>query len=328
MKNEIERIREMIEKNRYAAIVGHQYPDGDAIGSTLGLGIMLKNKGYAVDCGWPEPFELPEKYSFLPGIENLKKPSKIVFDGLVFAIDCANPDRFEELSKHVLKASNLINIDHHPDNTRFGTINILRPDASATAEIIYTMAEGLDLQITLESALCLYTGIVTDTGRFQFSNTKSRTLRIAADIVSMGVSPSEVYRNVYQNDSLDSIHLAGEVMDNAEYIEEYSLIYATLTQKTLKKWKVSMGETEDLIDSLRTLKGHQIAALFKELKDKRIRVSLRSNSSIDIGSIARKLGGGGHAAAAGYTSDRKTLNEALDELLEEVKKIEWNSCNR
>jgi len=318
-------IKNAIESSNSVLVLGHQYPDGDAIGSILGLGIMLREKRKKVICSWPEPFEVPEKYSFLPGMDLLVKPSNVTSEELVFALDCANPERLEEVSGKVLDAPVLVNIDHHPDNTFFGKINVVSPNLSATAEIIYLLAPEIGLSVSREAAICLYTGIVTDTGRFQFGNTTERTLRIASEMVRMGVEPKYVYENVYQSESLNYIHLTGEVMENSVYIEEQELIYGVLTQKALKKWNVRMGETEDLIDNLRTLKGHRIAVLFKEISDGRIRVSLRSNFSFDIGRIARKLGGGGHKAAAGYTSEKRSVEEALEELLKEIREIGRNN---
>jgi phosphoesterase RecJ-like protein len=137
-------------------------------------------------------------------------------------------------------------------------------------------------------------------------------------MVAMGVEPNEVYQNVYQSDSLEYIKLSGEVVTRAVYDQELGLIYGCVTQADLKDFGVTMNETEDLIDDLRALKGHLVAALFKERQDGKFRVSLRSRVEFDIGEIARKLGGGGHRVAAGYTSTRNTLEEAIEELKGEI----------
>lgn len=315
---EIEKAVSLLEGRGPVLVLGHQFPDGDAIGSVLGLGLMLRAAGRQVAGSWPEPFDMPEKYSFLPGSELLARPTEISIEPeLVVAVDCANAGRLEEL-QGLLDDRPLINVDHHADNTRFGTANIVDEQASAATAILFLLAREAGLPIDLGAATCLYTGIVTDTGRFQFSNTTAKTFAIAAEMVGMGVEPHLVYQNVYQSDSLSYIRLTGEVACKAVYDCDLGLIYGFLSQEDLASFDVKMNETEDLIDNLRTLRGHGIAALFKELSDGSIRVSLRSKPSIDIGSLARRLGGGGHRVAAGYTSTKSGFVEALAELKGEI----------
>lgn len=309
---------EILEGCRRVAILGHQFPDGDAIGSVLALGMMLKARGYDVQASWPDPFEIPLKYSFLPGMELLVEPGDVDFDGrVVIALDCAKAERLEELMQQAMRRP-LINIDHHPDNTLFGEANIIEEDASATAQIIYSLIPAFGLVLDREAAVCLYTGLVTDSGRFQFSNTTSATLRIAGALIAAGVEPHWIYTNVYQSDSLAYLKLSGEVLCRAVYDPDLGLMYGYLSQEELKRFNVDMNETEDLIDHLRALRGHKIVALFKQLANGSVRVSLRSRIDIDIGSIARKLGGGGHRVAAGYTSSKKGVEEALAELKGEI----------
>jgi len=166
--------------------------------------------------------------------------------------------------------------------------------------------------------MCLYTGIVTDTGRFQFSNTTSNALSTAAELVELGVDPNFLFREIFQSDSINYLRFSGEIRSHVSFDEATGLVYAFLSQEELKSNGVTMIETEDLIDDLRTLKGHRIAALFKELEDGGIRVSLRSRKDIDIGAVARRLGGGGHRAAAGYTSRKRDFSSALEELKGEL----------
>lgn len=318
MMADLEKAAAIVKEHRRALVIGHQFPDGDAIGSVLGLGLMLRAAGYEVQASWPEPFEIPEKYSFLPGMELLARPRDVALrEPAVFALDCANAGRLEELKDFALTAP-LINMDHHPDNSLFGKANLVDHAASATAEIVYETAGGFGFTLDRDVATCLYTGIVTDTGRFQFSNTTGNTLRIAADLVELGVEPNWVFENVYQSDSLPYLRLSGEVLGSAVYDCELGLVYGSLLQADLKRLGVKMNETEDLIDNLRALRGHRVVALFKELPDGTIRVSLRSRTDVDIGSVARTLGGGGHRVAAGYTSSKKSIDEALAELKGEI----------
>ena len=317
-KKQLRGAADLMAASKSIVVLGHVYPDGDAIGSVLGTAIAVREAGWEVQASWPEPFEIPHKYSFLPGKDLLVPPEELTVVGVVVTLDCASAARLEELEKRVPGSLELINIDHHPDNTRFGSFNLIEPGACATSEIVYRYSADLGFRINQEAALCLYTGIVTDTGRFQFSNTTATTLRVASEMVAMGIEPNTVYENVYQSDSLAYIRLSGEVITRAVYDHELGLIYGCVTQSDLKAFGVKMNETEDLIDDLRALKGHVVAALFKEREDGKTRVSLRSRVDFDIGAIARKLGGGGHRVAAGYTSTKGTIEETIEELRGEI----------
>jgi phosphoesterase RecJ-like protein len=179
-EKELERAADLIEGSRSVLVLGHQYPDGDAIGSALAMAIALGKTGRRVQASWPEPLELPHKYTFLPGLDFLVRPVDTLEADVTVSLDCATADRMQELKERALSRPTLINIDHHPDNGRFGAVNLVEPGASATAEIIYRHAGDLGLSLDSDTALCLYVGIVTDTGRFQFSNTTAGTLEAAS----------------------------------------------------------------------------------------------------------------------------------------------------
>lgn len=316
MKDEALRAGSFIEQHRSAVVLGHQFPDGDAIGSVLGLAVMLSRRGLDVQASWPEPFELPRRYGFLPGGGMLVNPAEIAGCELVFVLDCAVFGRLEELQEIAGGARVLVNIDHHPDNPLFGTVALVDRNAAATSVIIYRYASDMGLEVDLDAALCLYTGVVTDTGRFQFTNTTAETLRVCAEMVDLGVSPNLVSENVYQSASLSQMRLTAQVLSSAVFEEDLGLVYATMTQDDLSQRGVQMTDTEDLIDFLRALREHEVAALLKEMSDGRVRVSLRSRAGTDVGGVARKLGGGGHRSAAGYTSTKRTFADALLELKE------------
>lgn len=317
-KSHLKQAAELIDECASVAILGHQYPDGDAIGSILGLGIMLSNNGKVVECSWPEPFEIPVRLRFLPGQEMLVSPDELEPEELIITLDCASRERLPDFKSLLRDGFKVVNIDHHMDNTMFGTVNIIDGEGAATAEIIYQIHRDLGLELNLDSATCLYTGILTDTGKFQFNNTSEKTLRVASELAGIGVRPSWIYENVYQSDSLNYLRFTGNALSNCVVEDDIGLAYIFISQEDLKKFGISMSETEDLIDSLRSLRNHKIAVLFKELENGSIRVSLRSRFDIDIGSIARKLGGGGHRVAAGYTFSGVGLDGALQELRGEI----------
>ncbi|MBN1289926.1 MAG: bifunctional oligoribonuclease/PAP phosphatase NrnA [Actinobacteria bacterium] len=318
----------LIRGSGSVVILGHQYPDGDAVGSVLGLGLMLRDLGKTVEVSWPEPFEVPGRLTFLPGLDMMVGPDKLEPEDLIVTVDCASRERLPDFNKILRGGFNVVNIDHHTDNTMFGTVNIVDKDAAATAEIVYLIHRDLGLELTEDAAVCLYTGILTDTGKFQFNNTSVETLKVASELAAAGVKPSWIYENVYQSDSLNYLLFTGDALSRCVLEEDTGLTYVFISQENLKRFGVRMSETEDLIDSLRALKTHRIAALFKELESGTIRVSMRSRNDIDIGSIARKLGGGGHKVAAGYTSSRNGFEDTLNELRREIIEAGWGTDNR
>ncbi|MBN2169030.1 MAG: bifunctional oligoribonuclease/PAP phosphatase NrnA [Actinobacteria bacterium] len=318
----------LIKGSESVVILGHQYPDGDAIGSVLGLGLMLRDLGKIVEVSWPEPFEVPGKLSFLPGLDMMVSPDKLEPEDLIVTVDCASRERLPDFHKILRGGFNVINIDHHTDNTMFGTVNIVDKEGAATAEIIYLIHKDLGLELTKDAAVCFYTGILTDTGKFQFNNTSGETLKVASELAEAGVVPSWIYENVYQSDSLNYLLFTGDALSRCVLEEDLGLTYIFVSQENLKRFGVRMSETEDMIDNLRALKTHRIAALFKELENGTIRVSLRSKNDIDIGSVARKLGGGGHRVAAGYTSSQKGFENTLKELRREIVEAGWDTDNR
>lgn len=326
--SKIEEAAEILRSGGPVMVFGHEWPDGDAIGSLLAVCLCLAKNGRRVTGSWPAPMELPGKYEFLPGRDLIVSPGGPSADAVVITVDCANIDRLRDLKEIALGGREIINIDHHPDNTGFGTLNLVDPGAASTSEIIYDAVRRLGVGLTLDAAICLYSGIVTDTGRFQFTNTTAETLRAASELVSLGVKPHAIYENIYQSDTLAYIRLTGEVLKRSVHDERLGLIYGWVTQEDLRSFKVRMSETEDLIDDLRTLRGHRIAALFKEQSGGTIRISLRSRADFDIGTIARRLGGGGHRVAAGYTSGRRTVADAVAELKEEIVASGGNTGSR
>lgn len=326
-KEKISKVSSLVRDAKSAAIFTHEFPDGDAIGSTLGLGLMLEGAGKEVNLSWPEPLRIPEKYLFLHGRHLLVSPSEVPEVDVVITVDCANLGRLSKLEPIAAGSQKIVNIDHHIDNTLFGFFNLVDPTASATAEIIFSSHKDLGLEVSKEAAICLYCAIATDTGRFSYSNVSATALRIAAELVDLGANPNEVYENVYQNNSLGYLKLMGVMLNHASVNCESELIFSWINQEDLAACEVQMDETEELIDSLRSAKGCRIIALFKEKEDGTIRVSLRSKRGVDVGKIARALGGGGHPAASGYTSSKASFAKALTELKNEIKKHGRNSSS-
>lgn len=292
----------------------HVQPDGDGLGSALALSRYLMGLGKKVSLTMGEEKIIPPQYRFLPGTELFGDPPKEPRNCVFVALDCANFDRVGAL-KDVAKASKMIvNIDHHPDNTDFGEINMVDPGASSVSEMIYKILRNGGDDLDCDLALCLYVGLVTDTGRFQYNNTSAESLRIAADLIECGVNPNAVFQNVYENNSFAWLKIIGRGMERAVFHPELSFIYAVVTAQDFEETGATLGESENLVDWLRGLEGVKAAAVFKETKDKKVKVSLRSKGDFNVSAIANSFNGGGHKNAAGYVSD-KELTEVIDSLL-------------
>ncbi len=300
------------------ALTSHVNPDGDSIGSLLGLSIALSSLGKRIWAAIPGKGLLPPQYKFMPGQDLLVPASSFPERPPVFvALDCGNIERLYSLKDKALNAGQFVNIDHHVDNTLFAKVNLIRPEASSTSEIVFGLLKQAEIHVRPEAALSFYVGLMTDSGRFQHDNTNPATFRAAAELVDLGAEPHRAAHEVYENQSLEYMRLIGRTLIGAGTIQDLQLVYSYVSQRDLAETGAVMEETEDLIDILRIARGTRIAVLMKELEDGQVRVSLRSADDVDIAWIARKHGGGGHARAAGFTSphDHETTLKLIEDEL-------------
>ncbi|MHB0976041.1 MAG: DHH family phosphoesterase [Candidatus Aquicultorales bacterium] len=303
------------------AVATHVDPDGDAVGALLGMALILRKMGKDVAVLWHEGQPFPPQYVFLAGKNLLSEGPK---DTEAFVVlDCGSPGRLGSLLDTVKSAQVLINIDHHPDNTGFNeykAINVVRSDASSTCEIVYDFAKTAGVGIEADAALCLYVGIVTDTGRFQYSNTSAATHEIVADLIRIGkINVTEVFHKVFEQLSYGSLKLMSAVVNSAVLLKESKLIYSVVTRGLIESTGGKLEELETLIDYLRMVRDADVAALVKEVPGGDLRVSLRSKGGVDVSAIARVFGGGGHRNAAAYPSSR-SIEETVEALRQEVDK--------
>ncbi|MGQ9475870.1 MAG: DHH family phosphoesterase [Actinomycetota bacterium] len=316
----LETVRRAMEECAVVCISSHVNPDGDGLGSLLGLTLVLQELGKTVYSALPRPEQYPPQYLFLPGRPLLLRPEELPEGADLFvALDCSNLERLEGLKSRAQGAGTLVNIDHHEDNRLFGDLNLVDPGASSTCELVFRVARAAGWRLTPEVATCLYTGLVTDTGRFRHHNTTPEALAVASELAREGADLPLISREVYESQSLSYTRLMGRALERAQVLEDLGLVYSYITQRDLVETGASLPETEDLIDHLRTVRGTRVAALLKELEDGRVRVSLRSRDGSEVGPVARALGGGGHANAAGYTSDQG-IEGSLASLVELLRK--------
>jgi phosphoesterase RecJ-like protein len=303
----IEEVAAAIRGRDRFLLTAHEGPDGDALGSLLGMHRLLTALGKdSVMFLAAKEFPLPIEYRFLPLEEVFHEPPADMADRAVVFLDCGNIDRMpvDFLSKG---GNTIINIDHHHDNTRFGDINLVDVEASCTAEIVYELAVLLGAEISPEMASALYVGMVTDTGKFMYENTNARTHRIAADLIEVGVGVDETYRRLYEHVPIEKIRLVARALDGIERHCDDRLVLAYVTNADYAASGAGEEMTEGIIDFLRSIEGGRVAALIRDLGDRgraARKVSLRSSDGgVDVSVIARRHGGGGHKRAAGFSTD-------------------------
>jgi bifunctional oligoribonuclease and PAP phosphatase NrnA len=306
-----------IKDHKDIVLATHVLPDGDAIGSVLGLGIALRGIGKNVVATWSGKMEVPEQYRFLGGQELLAAAEHVPErPPLLIALDCGSRERLGTVEKQFKKAELTINIDHHRNNTEYAEINAVWPDSPATCEIIYELLGEMGIQVGLDIAENLYTGLVTDTGRFQYTNTNQKAFNMAAELVNIGVDPSRVFRHVYENSTYKRLKLAGLALSKTVLDADLGFIYTIITKEDFAATGAGVEDTENLIDFLRAVAGIDVAAVFKET-DGGLRISLRSTGSVDVGEIAESKGGGGHRLAAGYNGT-DVVDDAVEDLRSKI----------
>ncbi len=301
-------------------VLSHEHPDGDALGSLIAMQETLTGLGKdSVMFIDPRDFPLPHEYSFLPLPNLIDAPPADVEERTIMFLDCGNLERTAETFQR--PGAHIINIDHHHDNTRFGTINHVQPDASCTAEILWDLMHGLGVTPTPTIAEALYVGLITDTGRFMYENTTARAHEMAAELIEAGVDSHAIYRRVYEDVPAGKLALLARGLANIERYDDGRLTVSTLSAGDFDAAGAAESYSEGLVDHLRAVQGTAIAALVRERLsngDGRPphKVSLRaSDDRVDVSRIARAQGGGGHRQAAGFDTDMS--HEQLVDFLRE-----------
>jgi len=296
-------------------LTAHEGPDGDALGSLLGMHHLLTQLGKdSVMFMAAKEFPLPIEYRFLPLEEVFHEAPADMANRTVIFLDCGNIDRMPV--DFLSNGGNFtINVDHHHDNTLFGDLNLVDVAASCTAEIVYELARELGAEITAEMAAALYVGMVTDTGKFMYENTNSRTHRIAAELIDAGVEVDDTYRRLYEHVPIEKLRLLSRALEGIQRHCDGILVLAYIAADDYEASGAGEEMTEGIIDHLRSVEGSKVAALIRDQGDRgraARKVSLRSSGGdVDVSAIARKHGGGGHKRAAGFSTDL-----GVDELVE------------
>ena len=304
---DLERVGQELRARERFLLTAHEGPDGDALGSLLGMHHVLTQLGKdSVMFLAAKEFPLPIEYRFLPLEEVFHEPPADLADRTVVFLDCGNIDRMPV--DWLSDGDNFrINIDHHHDNTRFGDANLVDVTASSTAEIVYDLACLLGAEITPEIAAALYVGLITDTGKFMYENTNAHTHRVAAELIDAGVDVDDTYRRLYEHVPLEKLRLVSRALDGIQRHCRDRVAVSYITAADYEETGAGEEMTEGVIDFLRSIEGVKVAAVVRDLaKGSRAarKVSLRSSDgAIDVSAIARRQGGGGHKRAAGFSTD-------------------------
>ncbi len=319
--SDLERVGAELRARDRFLLTAHEGPDGDALGSLLGLHEVLTQLGKdSVMFMAAKEFPLPIEYRFLTLEEVFHEAPADMADRTVVFLDCGNIDRMP-VEWLTAGDNDVINIDHHHDNTCFGDFNLVDVAASCTAEIIYDLALLLGARITPEIASALYVGLITDTGKFMYENTNAHTHRVAAELIEAGVDVDDTYRRLYEHVPIEKLRLVSRALDGISSHCDGRLAISYITISDYEATGAGEEMTEGLIDNLRSIEGVKVAAVIRDLGNRgraARKVSLRSSAGdVDVSAVARQNGGGGHKRAAGFSTDL-SFEELVEFLTREV----------
>ncbi len=307
----------LIREAKTVGIAGHIRPDGDCVGSVLALFHYIRSVRPQIAA---EIYleELPQRFARLPGADRIRTdyPEEKSFD-LFFALDCGDRDRLGPAKDYFEKAGRTVCIDHHISNTGYGDDNVVEPQVSSTCEVLYTLMDPQ--QIGKETALCLYLGMAHDTGVFQYSNTTSRTLAIAGNLLEYGFDHTGLINETFYEKTYLQTKMLGRALTDCRLELDGRMAVSGIQKKTMDQYGAGSQDMEGIVSQLKLVKGVETAAFLYELKAGEFKVSLRSSRYVDVNAIASSFGGGGHARAAGC-SIKGTYDQAVEALVREVER--------
>ena len=323
----IDQIAHQLKASNRLLLTSHANPDGDAVSSMLALGLALEK--IEKEIVWLNASPIPAVYRFLPSVDRIsqKIENHRPFDVAV-VLDCGDTERMGCSAAIIEQAPTVVNIDHHATNTGFGHLKYVDATACATTELIYRLLERMEISLDQDIATAIYTGILTDTGSFRFSNTNSAAFAICTEMTALGVDPYDIAQHVYGPYPLERIKLLNLALDSIEISANRKLSMMTVTQAMLKQTGTQLEDVDGLIHYARRIQNVKVAALIQELRNGnespgspgQYHVSLRSDGAVDVAAIATTYGGGGHRTAAGFGMEA-TLSEVKFEIATLAEKI-------
>lgn len=314
-----QQVKPLLYPGQDIAIMVHERPDGDALGSALGLALVLQKLGMNPRVLRPEP--IGPVFTFLPGQDLVsvvpRGQLQLPKNGAVFVLDCGEPDRCEYFLGNKRP---LVNIDHHITNPNFGILNWVNPKAAATSEIIWQILYEEGIPISSEAATCFYTALVTDTGWFRFESVSWKTMAAASDLIRRGADLTSIRQQFTESHPIEEYHLMKEVANGCEFLFNDQAILCGLSYEVIKEKNLNKVQTDQALDFMRGLKGVEVALLLMEIEPNLVKISIRTKNYVDASKLAANLSGGGHIRAAGctYQGPLNSAKEALSKLLSEV----------
>lgn len=315
----LDKVIQTVQKYDGFLLCAHINLEGDALGSQLAIANLLRKLGkkvYVVDADKP-----PATYNFLPGIKHIKQKitKDMDFEVIIF-LDCSDMERVGDILDDLPEGALTVNIDHHISNTYFAKINWVDPHSSSTAEMIYRLFKQLNIKLSYNDALLLYTALVTDTGSFRYPNTTRFTHEIVADLLRFNISVSKIFERIYESNTFSDVVLLNRVFSTLQKHRGGKVVWMELTSEMIPRGKSRIDQTENILNVARSIKGLEVILLFKQAdSENTTRVNFRSRGKIDVNKIASHFGGGGHKTASGCTIKEK-LEVAKKLVLDRVDK--------
>jgi len=306
---------ETVLRNASSVVVcGHVRPDGDAMGSVLALTLMLRELGVSAIPILADDADPPVTYRWLPGFSLYARAAEVASPKVFVAVDTPNLERLGLGRPLAEAAESVVAIDHHPDAIEYGDVHVFDHTSASAGQLVWALAREMGMHRTPGVALCCYTALATDTGRFAFQNTTAQALRDAAEMVEAGVDPAEAARLIYQARSSASLALEARVMTRLTFANNGAVAYAWATDDDFAETGALREEAEHLPEAIRVADGIEVAMLLRQ-QGAEVRGNLRAKADFDVGEVARTLGGGGHVAAAGFTLKETTCSQVAERVL-------------
>lgn len=307
---------EELRKAPKVALFSHVSPDGDCIGSMLGMGLALEKLGKEVYLYNPDP--IPRNLSFLPGVDRIQNTLPDPLPQTLLFVDCSDLQRVNLKLEQLPARSIVLNLDHHVSNQKFGSVNWVDAEASASGEVAFELIRELQIELTQEIATNLYTAILTDTGSFQYSSTTAKTHRIGAELLECGINLVKIHNQIFDQKPLAKVKLLQHALNQLQLYADGKCAIMSLRMKDFEQSGAEESLSEGLVDHARSIQGVEVAILLKEIDSRKVRVGLRSNLWFNVNELAARFGGGGHKRAAGCTLET-SIEEAEQILLQAIE---------
>lgn len=310
----------ILQKAKTVVITGHQNPDGDCLGSILGLGQSLEKAGKEVDFVLDD--KIPDYLTYIPNVDKIKQVNTDKSYDLFIMVDIGDRERLGKAGQLMDKTSLSVCMDHHPTNEMICDYNLVKKDASSTCEVITDFLIRFDFPFSKNISTALFTGLITDTNRFLYQNARQAAMRIGADLLDRDADAELVYYNEYLKLDPDNYIFQAKMLESVEYLQEGKIVLLNLYQEKLSQYNKSLDDAEPIVALLKNIIGVEIACVIKEKADKEQKISLRSKLYYDVSSIAKEFGGGGHKQAAGCSLEMAN-GDAYNLIKERLEQVSW-----